>query len=396
MAERLSEILEELSKIKKYLVKVGQRRYTGKIIENKLTESQKLINLSEFEIEQIPSIDKSVFATCIEIYDTIQSVYSDIKVLCSIPEKTTSKSKMEFDLKAACDLIPVMDSTEKNTKKIIDAIEMYNDLLRDDDKPLLIKFVLKSRLSENAKLRLSTEYSAVSDLVKDLKLNLLPKKSFTAIQSRIQNSTQGWRSIDEYGTELEKLMTDLTISQAEGDSSKYSVLKPINEKMTVKQFSDGLRDTRLSTIIAARNYTLLKDAIQAARDEEIYSASTSADANVLQTPGGPQRGKYPYRGTNRLARTRGGPNFGRGQRQHNVSRRWGESSDRNYHSGNPDRVYQTNYNQRGNRGNYNQRGYYSRTFRNQYVYPIQGEEEHVENREETDPKNQSPHQFFRD
>uniref|UniRef100_A0A2A4J5X7 Uncharacterized protein n=2 Tax=Heliothis virescens TaxID=7102 RepID=A0A2A4J5X7_HELVI len=89
-------------------------------------------------------------------------------------------------------------------------------------------------------------------------------------------------SIDEYGSELEQLFTDLTISQADGDSTKFVVLKPLNEKMAIKKFSDGLKNSRLSTIVAARNYDSLKDAIQGAKDEEVSTPSTSAKLDVMQ------------------------------------------------------------------------------------------------------------------
>ncbi|CAG9099715.1 unnamed protein product [Plutella xylostella] len=111
---------------------------------------------------------------------------------------------MEFDLKSACSLIPVMDGEEATSKKMIDAVEMYAGMLNE---------------------------------------------------------------------------TDLTISQSDDNPEAYGVLKPLNEKTAIKRFSDGLRSSRLSTIIAARNYSSLSEAIQAAKDEETMSTSSS---EVLQ------------------------------------------------------------------------------------------------------------------
>lgn len=84
--------------------------------------------------------------------------------------------------------------------------------------------------------------------------------------------------IVDYGKLITELFVDLTISQADGNTECYNILKSINEKQAIKQFSDGLRNRRIGTIISARNYSSLKDAIQAAQDEE---TSSSAAGEVM-------------------------------------------------------------------------------------------------------------------
>lgn len=299
MENELLECLKELTSIRKYLIKKGKSRYKGNVIESKLYETEIIYEKSKELIELLSSEQGIRSEGLTFLYDEIKSCYLTIHNLCTqlkpymgsesdsksrpiSPNRPNTESIMEFDLRTACSLIPVMNSNENNIKSIIDAVEMYADMLSEPGKKLLITFVLKSRLSENAKLRMSNDYTSTNDFVRDLRETLLPKKSFTAIQSRLQNITQGWHTIDQYGTELEKLFTNLTISQADGDHQSYSVLKPLNEKLAIKRFADGLKDTRLSTIIAARNYDSLKDAIQAAKDEELTAASTSAAENVMQ------------------------------------------------------------------------------------------------------------------
>ncbi|KAH9635596.1 hypothetical protein HF086_012265 [Spodoptera exigua] len=85
----------------------------------------------------------------------------------------------------------------------------------------------------------------------------------------------GWHS--EIPLFLTELFVDLTITQSEGKEEVFKILKPINEKQAIKSFAEGLRNRRLSTLISARNYTSLKDAVQAAVDEETSSPSTSGD-----------------------------------------------------------------------------------------------------------------------
>lgn len=128
-----------------------------------------------------------------------------------------------------------------------------------------------------AKLKLRSSYSSVQDLLQDMRKELLPKKSAIAIQYQMQSIRQGDDSIDEYGKKLAEMFVNLTVSQSEGNPDTFKILKKLNENHAIKRFSDGLRNRRISTIIAARNYDSLKDAIQGAMDEEITSSPSSGD-----------------------------------------------------------------------------------------------------------------------
>lgn len=351
MLESLKECQELLCEIRKYLVKKGQSRYKGQTIEIKLSQANDVFEKCKSLLLVLgKSSDTEVIALGKHIFEKCQELYYEIKNLCIFP-KSIETNKMEFDLKVACNLIPVMDDTESTTKRMIDSIEMYANMLDDKGNSLLIIFILKSRLSENAKLRISDKYEAVSELVKDLRNNLLTKKSYTAIQSQMQIVRQGQRSIEEYGKEIEQLFTDMTISQADGESSVYSVLKPINEKSAIKTFSDGLRSSRLSTIIASRNYNNLKEAIQAAKDEDRPAAQLQG--NVMHAS---KQGRTFYN-NRRFSDSRGrGGSHNYGQNANYFRRQLGQSSGNGYQRG----IGRGNYNNyRGNNFNNNFRGRYS-------------------------------------
>ncbi|KAJ8720686.1 hypothetical protein PYW08_006151 [Mythimna loreyi] len=84
-----------------------------------------------------------------------------------------------------------MDGKEETTEKIIDGIEMYDSCLKtSDSKKLLISFVLKTRLTKSAKLKLKSEYASVDNLVEDIKTYLLTKKSANSLLSQINNLSQ--------------------------------------------------------------------------------------------------------------------------------------------------------------------------------------------------------------
>lgn len=290
MAILLEDLLKELKVIRDYLIKIGPSRRKGTILETKTSEANKLYERYTNCLSQIDEDIKSgkiisADVPAIEnVSEKINQLYYNILELCketpeSNIESVVSKSNMTtFELKTALSLLPVMTDEEGNTKQLIDNIQYYNSILTQTTcKQNLINFVLKSRLSQVAKLKLKEKYSTVDELVKDMQTELLPKKAATAIQSRMQKIRQNELSVSDFGKELSELFVDLTVSQANGNTECYNILKPINEKYAIKQFSDGLRNRRLSTIISARNYSSLKDAVQAALDEETTPTLASGD-----------------------------------------------------------------------------------------------------------------------
>lgn len=179
-----------------------------------------------------------------------------------------------FDIKTAIALLPVMTGQEQTTKQLIDSILLYSSMLSDNFQPILLEFILKTRLSASAKLRLKSSYDSVKALVEDMRKHLLPKKSAEAIQSKLFRSVQGRRSVESFGNEIEELFVNLTIAQSEENPSKFELLRPINEKTAIKRFADGLSDSRLSTIIASRQFGSLPEAIRSALDEQTSSSSS--------------------------------------------------------------------------------------------------------------------------
>lgn len=389
MADDFITIYEDLVDIRKYLIKKGQARFTGSIAINKLKEANNLFSEAQLLYSKLSHDLKPELVTQLTTtFDNIKSIFLKISQLCTPTPSEIKIVKMEFDIRTACNLIPLMDGREDTTKRLIDAVEMYSEMLDDSGKHLLIKFVIKGRLSENAKLRISNSYDTVPSLIQDLRKHLLTTKSFTAIQSRLQNMNQGFRSIDEYGSEIEQLFTDLTISQADGDSTKFAILKPLNEKTAIKKFSDGLKNSRLSTIVAARDYSNLKDAIQGAKDEELLTP-TSSKPDVMQ---------YSRRGRGKFTHF-SGPR-GQGQR----GRNYGSFNNYNrrgygrlFQNSNRGRNLQSNFNANFNNGRYYHRG--NRRGHNNYgrnnVFSTQPAQASTQEDATQNSENLTRKQFFR-
>ncbi|XP_059045725.1 uncharacterized protein LOC131841425 [Achroia grisella] len=175
-----------------------------------------------------------------------------------------------FDLKTALLLLPIVNQDEKVIKSLLDGIEFYKTILRPDDHPLLINFILKSRLSSCAKLKLKSNYDNINNLTEDIRKILLPSKSYTFILTQLQKCRQGNRTILEFGDEIERLFVELTIAQAGGLNTAYDILLPINENIAIRQFAYGLNDSRLTMYIICRKISNLQEAVKTAIEEEEF------------------------------------------------------------------------------------------------------------------------------
>lgn len=300
MVLELNDIYEKLRKLKENLFKLSLERRTPERLKEKLNEATIIYNdYSVLLVSIRKQIDDKIFSgeslLLVKSHcDKIVELYAQIQEFCSklyLPitkssceqfgETSNLESKMEFNLKIALSLLPVMNNEELTTRQLIDGIEYYSSTLKTERCKLsLINFVLKSRLSQQAKLSLKSDYPSIDALLTDMRMILLPKKSSVALQNKLQTSRQDQRSINDYGKELTELFMDLSIAQAEGKTENLKILQPLNEKQAIKRFADGLRNRRLSTIIAAQKFESLKDAVQAAIDEETI-AFPSQSENVL-------------------------------------------------------------------------------------------------------------------
>ncbi|KAJ3666617.1 hypothetical protein Zmor_002052 [Zophobas morio] len=192
------------------------------------------------------------------------------------------KMTEKFDLKTAASLLPVMDGSERVTKQLIDGIEMYDSMLDDNGKKLLTTYILKTRLSEN------------------IRNYLLTKKSPASLSVQLSRAKQYSKSVEEFGRSIEELLVDLTITQADGNRQALEILRQSNEKIAINAFANGLGNFELRTVIKARNYEKLSDAIRGATDEETPKSETSCQIHRLHKQNynwNYNRGNHTFRGT---------------------------------------------------------------------------------------------------
>lgn len=282
MANYFDKLYEEILDIRKYLIKLGPSRRQGSILEKKLNECKLIIQQYNTYLENINKIPRTVEEEN-KIKETCKNINDLYEEIISLTQQVKDNfEKMAFDLKIALNLLPVMTDDEFITRQLIDGIEYYSSVIDSASHRNLINFVLKSRLSQGAKLKLLSNYNTVEALLIDMKQILLPKKSASALQKQLLNFKQNEMTIDDFGRKLSELFVSLTISQSEGNSSQFNVLKTINEKQAIRQFCDGLRNRRISTIITAQKYECLKDAVQAAIEEDTSNSSNAQIFSMTQ------------------------------------------------------------------------------------------------------------------
>ncbi|KAF9416260.1 hypothetical protein HW555_006334 [Spodoptera exigua] len=212
----LNDIYEKLRKLKENLFKLSLERRTPERLKEKLNEATIIYNdYSVLFVSIRKQIDnKTISGESLSLVkshcDKIVELNAQIQEFCSklhLPvtrssceqfgETSNLESKMEFNLKIALSLLPVMNNEELTTH----GIEYYSSTLKTEQCKLsLINFVLKSRLSQQAKLSLKSDYPSIDALLTDMRMILLPKKSAIALQNKLQTSRQDQRSINDYGS----------------------------------------------------------------------------------------------------------------------------------------------------------------------------------------------------
>lgn len=251
----------------------------------------------------------------------------------------------QFNFKTASTLLPKLDNNNNTDSvyQLLEGVSFYESSLDDQSKPQLINYVLKICLSHRDRIRMNATYPTVEQLILDLKKNFILKQSAPALIAKLQASQQGNLSIDDYAKSIELLMSDLTISQ-EGENTNAQVSEVIrreNEKLAIDVFARGIRNRELRTIIKARNYEKLSQAIVAAK-EETSSLNSESAINVMHGRKQHYSQKFDTRNSN---------NWSKGvHSKNNCTRNW-VSGTSNFH--NSRQFYnknKTNFNSQTNRG----------------------------------------------
>lgn len=290
MEVELTSLFIQLKLLRESIVKLGPSRRKGGNFDKKINDAKALHD----KFKSIVSRSSKFSEELTQLIVKIEKLYVETIKFEDVAKIEQEMAAERFCLRTAVSLLPKMSGDEQVTQDLIDAIGLYSSMLEGADNSLLIKFVLTTRLTQGARIRLSSNYATIDSLLADMRKHLLTVESDVAVQAKLSRARQNNKSVADFGAEIGKLMVNLTISQAGESSEAYKILRPLNEKYAIRKFADGLRNQRLATVITARNLTCLKDAIRVAEDEDCASS-----AQVMTYQRWPARGGFSTSNRNR-------------------------------------------------------------------------------------------------
>lgn len=183
-----------------------------------------------------------------------------------------------FEFKIFNSMIPMFKGHQAELRKFIDSAELYFEALNEggqDDFERFIMLKLDTNIYnwcqnkgintwEEIKENLKQKYKTASNLP------LLQKELFNIRQERRE-------SVGQFSDKIEKKLFEMN-EAARSEIEEFDVgrYKHYHEKLALRAFQDGLKDS-LRLYIKARNYETLSEAITEARNEEGYTDNGGND-----------------------------------------------------------------------------------------------------------------------
>ncbi|XP_017472935.1 PREDICTED: uncharacterized protein LOC108363917 [Rhagoletis zephyria] len=188
--------IEYASKILANLKKSPNRTYTDEYIDKTLKD---LLNVRQKIVKKEEEYE----------FDLL---LGRIKLLLKhkVDEVKTKMSK--FDLVTASKLIPEFQGDYLEVNNYLGLIEFYHDTLENEQqKQLLIKFVLATKLSEKVKNKILTEAKPTTfeDFKKLLKQTYKSYKTTSNIHSELSQTNQRGLNVNTFGSKIENLLASL-------------------------------------------------------------------------------------------------------------------------------------------------------------------------------------------
>lgn len=176
-----------------------------------------------------------------------------------------------FDISVAMKIIPEFNGDHKKFTNFCNIVEYLYDPLDTENKPKLLKFVLKTKISDTVRSKLIGLEVPVT--FNEFKLNfqkvLKQPKSSLMIQSELSRLTQRNSTVTEYAAKIEELIADLNYLQINQQGNQHrDIIVKMNDEIGLHAFKSGLADPLKNIVFAARPSNL-NDAIHLALESEI-------------------------------------------------------------------------------------------------------------------------------
>lgn len=255
-----------------------------------------------------------------------------------------------FDIQIALKVIPEFQGDTKDLNNFLNLVEFVHDDLKDaTEKGKLIKFILRTRLSEKVKNKLSivtppTDFTSLRNVLQDIfRVNKTPLK----IQSELAKLSQGNRTVKDFASHIEDLVSQLNSLQiAEQGETHREIIAKLNDQIGLNSFKSGLHENIKNIVFAASPKTL-QEAVRTASEAEVVGTARVFNYNSRRFNNYSQN------------RNRYNNNFNNFRNRDNQSRQNNGNFQRNSHirRTNSNNIGQNNNNYRRNyQGNNNRRG----------------------------------------
>lgn len=286
----LKENIDCVEKILINLKKNPNRAYSAEFVLNKKTLvfnlrtsfNDSLLKLARLDIDEnliepYKAKFKKLYAEVDSILDSrSQDILEKSFIVDSDSEEDFKMSG--FDISTVMRVVPEFAGDVKQLTNFLNIVEYLSDSIKENqDKENLIKFVLKTKLSDIVRHRLNShpEPSDIKQFKAVFSQVFKSKKTPLNIQSELSRTVQGNLSISDFASKIENLVAELNSLQlVSADEHSRSTIIKLNDEVGLNAFKMGINDNIRSVIFAARPANL-SDAISLAFEVDIPNSSNS-------------------------------------------------------------------------------------------------------------------------
>jgi Retrotransposon gag protein/Zinc knuckle len=182
-----------------------------------------------------------------------------------------SNKMATFNFETAMKLPSLTDNKETEIRDFLDSVESYHDILKEESKVILLKYVIKAKIKGKAKTRLGAEYVATTfeELTTDLRSRCGAAESFEAVRAKLLVFKQGNMSLEEYADEVNLLadkLTNLEVSRQGAGSRNY--VESMTKREALLVFKKGINE-KLRTVVEAAQPGNIEEALMVASTIEM-------------------------------------------------------------------------------------------------------------------------------
>lgn len=175
-----------------------------------------------------------------------------------------------FSFETALNLPRLEKTSVTAVKEFLAIPRFYYDMLNDDGKIILLKFLVNASVVGAAKTRLGDSSYSSFDLFETACLDKIPPmETPTELRRQLQSARQGHRSATNFATELQELSDRLAEATCRKDTElDKETVRHLCQSWAFDVFKSNIRDDLRFLVIAARS-TSLQDALQVINESGI-------------------------------------------------------------------------------------------------------------------------------